>query len=884
MEPDDDKTQTNITLTCGTTVSHYRIIEKIGAGGMGEVYLAEDIELNRKVALKFLPLHLCQSEDCRARFKREAQAAAKLDHPNIVSVFEVGEFQGRPFFAMQHVEGQSLKEVIAGKALPLDRILEIGIQVCEGLQAAHEKGITHRDIKPSNILIDSHGRARIVDFGLASVMGFNHLTKTGSTMGTVGYMSPEQVRGDKVDHRTDLFSFGVVFYEMIAGHAPFKADSEAATLHAITNNKPELLARFRREVPPELQAIVDKALEKNVASRYQHADDLATDFKRLSTAAIKPQAPRRDLWNRYVVTSAVIVVLIIAGYWGVPKFFVKEGQKPEAVRKMLAVLPFENLGAPDQEYFADGITEEITTCLAGLSGLGVISRTSSMQYKKTNKSLKQIGKELGVDYILEGTIRWDKTGSESRVRISPQLIRVSDDSHLWAKKYDAVIMDVFDVQSTIAHEVATALDVTLLQREQEVLSRKTEVDPAAYDYYLRGKQYFSIVRYQQKEILLAQTMFLRAIAVAPEFAPAYAELGSLYTELYWDQTDPTSHWLDSARKMIDIALRLAPNTPETHQALGWYYYHGLSDYDQALREFARVLELQPNNALAIASTAWVYRRQGRWQETITGLELVNKLDPRDPWYKYELGMTYQSCRRFQDAISQYNQAIDLQPNHKWAYMLKSWALLNQTGETCEARKVLDAGRTSNGRWPELTWFEAYYALCDSDYDHALSLITAPGEVLFPENPDTSDYYYLRGFTHKLMGQSQVAKIYFDSARVLLEGALREAPNSERLLSSLAKVYAGLDRSDEAVSAARRANELHSVSLDALDGPKYVRVLAMVYSMVGQQDKAIEQVGYLLTIPSNMSVKALKLMPEFRPLRDNPRFDALLKKYETEHGT
>src|SRR5512136_2994196 len=228
ITPDDDKTRSFVFLTGGTMVSHYRIIEKIGAGGMGDVYLAEDTELNRQVALKFLPLHLCQDAECRARFKREAQAAAKLDHPNIVSVFEVGEFQGRPFFSMQHVEGHSLKEVIAGKTMPLDRVIEIGIQICDGLQAAHEQGITHRDIKPSNILIDSHGRARIVDFGLASVLGSEQLTKTGSTLGTIGYMSPEQVKGERVDHRTDLFSLGVVLYELITGHAPFKAETEAA--------------------------------------------------------------------------------------------------------------------------------------------------------------------------------------------------------------------------------------------------------------------------------------------------------------------------------------------------------------------------------------------------------------------------------------------------------------------------------------------------------------------------------------------------------------------------------------------------------------------------------------------------------------------------------
>lgn len=886
MSPADesnDLTRSLVQLTNGMMVSHYRVIEKIGAGGMGEVYLAEDIELNRRVALKFLPLHLCQDADCRARFKREAQAAAKLDHPNIVSVFEVGEFQGRPFFAMQLVEGQSLKEVLAGKALSLDRILEIAIQICEGLQAAHESGITHRDIKPSNILIDSHGRARIVDFGLASVMGSDHLTKTGSTLGTIGYMSPEQVKGEKVDHRTDLFSIGVVLYEMIAGHTPFKADSEAATLHAIANTKPEFLAHFRREVPPELQAVIDKALEKKVPTRYQHADELSADLKRFSSAGIQPHIQGRTLWKRYMVGAAVAIILIVVGYWGAMSFLTKESGKPDVSRKMLAVLPFENLGSPDDEYFADGMTEEITTRLIGLSGLGVISRTSSMQYKNSDRSLKQIGKELEVDYILEGTIRWEKKGSESRVRINPQLIRVSDDMHLWANSFDAVLTDVFEVQSAIAQKVAAALDITLLQSEQDALSRKTEVNPKAYDYYLRGKQYFSVARYQQKELRLAEIMHLKAIELAPDFAPAYAELGSLYTEMYWDLTDPSPQRLEKAKRMIDIAVRLAPNTPETHQALGWYYYHGLRDYGRALDEFSRVVELQPSNTLAKASIGWVQRRQGRWDEALSGLQTAATLDPLDAWYKYELGITYHFCRRYQDAIAQYDKVIDLQPNHQWAYFMKSWALYNQTGETRQAREALDAGRACMGRWPELSWIEVYYDLCDGNYNHALSLMIAPGDVFFPENPDSSNYYHLKATTYALMGQRQIAGIYFDSARVRLESMLLTEPNSVSLLSLLANVYAGLGQSDKAIQMARRATELLPVSADALTGPAYLRNLAMVYAQTGQQDQAIELFDYLLTIPSNLSVNMLKLYPELASLRGNPRFQILLKKYEKENG-
>jgi eukaryotic-like serine/threonine-protein kinase len=882
LEPDDDKTRIYVPLTNGTTVSHYRIIEKIGAGGMGEVYLAEDTKLDRKVALKFLPLNLCADPECRARFTREAQASAKLDHPNIISVFEVGEFQGRPYFSMQHVEGRSLKEVLAGPPLPLDRVLEIGIQVSEGLQAAHEKGITHRDIKPSNILIDSHGRARIVDFGLASVIGTDQLTKTGSTLGTIGYMSPEQVRGDKVDHRTDLFSLGVVLYEMIAGHSPFKAESEAATLHAIVDTKPEVLARFRREMPAELQTVVDKALEKSVAVRYQHADELAADLRRL--ASRRPAATaknKRDWWNRYVVTAAAIVLVGLVGYWSVTKYRSHTGSLTEAKRIMLAVLPFENLGSPQEEYFADGITDEITTRLAGLSGLGVISRTSSMQYKKTSKSLKQIGKELNVEYVLEGTIRWEKTGSENKVRINPQLVRVADDSHLWATGIDAVLTDVFAAQSQIAQQVAAALNVTLLQPEQDALTHTKEVNAAAYDYYLKGKEYFSIARLGQSDMRSAESMFLKAIGLAPDFAQAYAELGSLYVELHWENPESSPKILDSAKKLIDISLRLAPNLPESRQALGWYYFHGTRDFGRAFEEFSKVLEIQPNNVLAMASVAWVQRRLGKWDEAIQGLAMMTRLAPRDPWYKYELGLTYHYCRRYQEAVEQFDRVIDLQPSNHWAHHLKSWALFNVTGETKEALATLDAARASIGRWPELTWFEAYYDCCDRKYESALKLLNARGDVLFPEGSDSSDYYYLKGVVYALMKKPEAARIYYDSARAELELKVAASPTSATLHTLMAQAYAGLGQKEKAIQAAKKAVELVPESRDALEGPTYVRNLAVVYALTGEYDQATALFDHILSEPANGSVNWLRVAPGFDALRATPGFQAMLAKHAGE---
>jgi len=885
---DNDKTRTHVILIKDTQVGHYKIIKKIGAGGMGEVWLAEDTELKREVALKFLSSHLCQDDDCRTRFKREAQAAAKLNHPNIVVIHEVSEYKKRPFFAMEFVEGESLQEVIKNKEFPLDSIIELMIQICQGLEKAHQSGIVHRDIKPSNILIDSDGRPRILDFGLATIKGADKLTKTGSTLGTVGYMSPEQVRGEEVDARSDIFSLGVILYEMITGKAPFKEGYEAATMNAILHDSPEPVNRYKADIPEGLQQIIDKALDKDKATRYQHADGMLSDLMRVkrsfelseskTSVSIPPRRSTRIRWGfGLLVIIAAVVALIAIKPWITDE----SSGRPEKI--MLAVLPFENLGVPEDEYFADGITEEITTSLARLSGLGVISRTSAIQYKGTDKSLRQIGKELKVDCVLEGTVRWDKSGDSNRVRINPQLIRVSDDMHIWANRYDAVLTDVFTVQSTIAREVAAALDIALLQSEQDALDNQPEISPEAYDYYLRGKQYFSIARYRQDELRTAERMHLKAIEAAPKFALAYAELGALYTEIHWDGVDTTQAILDSARTVIDIALDLAPDSPESIQALGWYYYHGLRDFDRALEAFYRVLQVQPNNSLTIASIAWVERRQGKWDSAIDGLNRAVQLAPREPWYYHELGNTYSSCRRFEKAVSSYEQVIDLDPLNEWAFFGKSWAVLNLTGDPSAALKVVDEGFTFNSNSATLRFAAAYYYLCDNNPEQALTFMTGPRDFYLWQYDDGLDYYYLKGKTYLFMQHLDMAVTYLDSARIIVEKMAGADPDVSEIQSIMGKIYSALGRREEAVAAAQRGVELLPVSIDALDGPGAIWDMAVVYTDVGEYDLAIDQLDSLLAIPSEVSIKWLKIAPEFIALRDHPRFRELIKKYEIKQS-
>ncbi|UCG61385.1 MAG: protein kinase [Candidatus Zixiibacteriota bacterium] len=891
MELDDDKTRTHITLTKDTMVGHYRIVEKIGSGGMGEVYLAQDTELDRKVALKFLPPHLCQDEDCRKRFKREAQAAAKLDHPNIISVFEVSEYHGRPYFAMAHVEGRSLKEFSAGKELTIEQILELAVQICQGLQAAHDSGIIHRDIKPSNVLIDSHGRARIVDFGLATVKDASRLTKTGSTMGTAGYMSPEQVRGQEVDQRADLFSLGVVLYEMITGRQPFHDEHEAAIQYNILNEQPEPLARFKTGLPEGLQAIIDKALDKDVKTRYQHADGLCSDLVRIkrslesaqiSVAGISAKKKSPVLW--WMIAALVVIV-------GVVLFITKPWEsdtmsdQPETI--MLAVLPFENLGNPEDEYFADGMTDEIISRLAALHGLGVISRTSSMQYKKTTKNLRQIGEELGVDVILEGTIRWDKSGDSSLVRINPQLIRVDDDVHLWADRYDATIDDIFALQTKIAMEVVEKLDVTLLASERQALVEPPTANMEAYDYYLRGIDYLYMPPSEEENLTNAIAMLSRAIELEPEFISAHVWLSFAHGQMYLFRHDRSEERLALAKRCIDQLLKIAPTNVEAHVAFGFYYYQCLRDFDRALEEFTFVCDNLPGDAAAYMGVGVIKRVQGDWNASAQNWRKAVELDPLSARVCFECGYTLYCLRRYAEAERLFDRAIRLSPDWHTLYYEKVWLHLLWTGDLDAARGVLEEALRNGHTWSGQAVAEIVLAVLGRDYELATARLVESAVIMkdFIElGNDSGAYYNFAGDMYRYMGLTSMMEANYDSARLIFEQLVQSEPDNPNYHAELGHALAGLGRVDDAIRESERAVEIVPISKDAMRGLDYLENLAEVYTRVGEYDLAIDQLDILLSIPSWVSVPYLKIYPEYDPLRDHLRFKALLEKYEKIHGT
>jgi non-specific serine/threonine protein kinase len=884
-ESHDDKTQSFIALTSGTEVLHYKILEKIGSGGMGEVYLALDTKLNRKVALKFLPPHLCQDEDCRKRFTREAQAAAGLDHPNVAAIHEVGEHQGRPFYGMQIVEGQSLKEVIAGTDLPIDRILEIGIQVCDGLQAAHDNGVIHRDIKPSNILLDDHGRVRIVDFGLAAIRGSEQLTQTGSTLGTIGYMSPEQVQGKEIDRRSDLFSLGVVLYELITKRNPFKRDSEAATLKAVSDDMPEPLARFKSGLPEGLQDIVQKALEKDVKTRYQHADGFLSDLVRLKKehetshtigSCISPVRPsHRAVWLTVsLLAVAAIVTLVFTKPWTTAPV----SEEPSKI--MLAVLPFENLGNAEDAYFADGMTEEITARLAHVKELGVIARTSTKQYKNTDKSVTKIGEELGIDYILKGTVRWQKsTTGLQHIRVTPQLIKVSDATQVWANVYDEALSEVFALQSNIAGRVVEALNITLVETEREALAAVPTTNLEAYDFYLQGKEYFD--RYvSMDDLTLAVQMFEKAVEIDSTFAWAHAWLTRLYTMIpdFADQAIVDS-LKEVALQHAAEAEKFSGDGVEGRLAMGWYHFSN-KDFDEALREFEAALVLQPNNSDVLNASATVLRRQGHWQEALELYERNVRLDPRSVGATWDLAVTYTIVRRFDDFKRVTQRGLTLMPDY-WPFKtLTAWALISESGDFDSALILID-DVLSQADMEFINSFKMEIYFLQRKFEECLKIPTTADNVW---HGDGSEFYLMRGHAFDELGRHQLALTYYDSAQTILETRIESGTDYARNFTRLGRVYALQGDTSKALEFGRRGYEMCPMSEDAFQGTLIYEDLAKVYSLAGEPELAIKILDSLLSIPSHLNLIHVKQHPAFDPLRNHPRYQALIAKYEKKHGT
>jgi serine/threonine-protein kinase len=705
-------------------------------------------------------------------------------------------------------------------------------------------------------------------------------------IGTPEYISPEQVEGKEADRRSDIYSLGIILYEMVAGRLPFDADTPLSIAVKHKTETPPDPAKFNPQIPDELSRVILQCIQKEKKKRYQETDELLRELQRIeeglsSTERIIPKRKTTALkekgaafWRGWKIAAALFVFVTVVGITILS--INKEAPAPPSNKKMLVVLPFDNLGPPEDEYFADGLTEELTTRLAALHGLGVISRTSSKQYKSTTKTVKQIGKELGVDYLLEGTVRWDRNQSgKGVVRVMPQLIRVSDDTRLWYERYDRVIEDIFEVQSEIAEQVINQLDLTLLEPEREALMAHPTNNLEAYDFYLRGRKHAGLGWYNSdpKEFDKAVELLEKAVELDPHFTFAYITLSVTNQWIYTNGFDRTEKRLVKAREAVYRALELEPDLPEAKLTLGLFYYRGYQDYDRALEIFKSVQKARPN--LPYTYLGYIQRRMGRWEESTANLEKSFKLNPRSSDLAYQIGTSYMYMRKYQEAEEWCDRALSIDPNYYFPQLAKAEIAYLSRGDIDEARALLrklPQHRLTDYRWYTLEMLAGDYQqvlrrLGSSSYDSFVaSSIYIPVDLAY-----ASAYFAIK--------EVSLMKNHAESVRLVLEKAMVERPTDPRFHAATGLAYAYLGRKEEAIREGNRAVQICPVSRDALDGPQYIWNLAIIYTVIGEYEEAIGQLEYLLSIHAGhlISVPLLRIDTMWEPLRKHPRFQRLIQK-------
>jgi serine/threonine protein kinase/tetratricopeptide (TPR) repeat protein len=657
----------------GKTISHYRIVEKLGEGGMGVVYKAEDTSLRRFVALKFLPPNLLVNEDNRRRFVHEAQASAALNHPNIATVFEIDESDANTFIALEYIEGQSLAEKITSGPLKLDDALSIAIQTCEGLQAAHEKGIVHRDIKSQNIMVTTKGQVKILDFGLAKLRGATVVTKAGTTAGTLGYMSPEQLRGEAVDHRTDIWALGVVLYETIAGRRPFQGDYEDAVAYQITSRQPEPLTAIRSGVPMELERIVARALSKSSADRYQHADELAAVLRTVqremtqqapaSLIGMKKRIPRNRTLAFFAgaMILAVMATVSLLLFTGRPKTEAPIVSAPQAEKwkNSIAVLPLRDYSPrKNQEYFCDGMTDAIINRLSRFGELKVISTTSAMSYRRSDKDIKTIGQELGVTNILEGTVQREA----NRIRVRAQLINAANGFQLWSNSYDRMLESIFDLQDEISTSIAEALAMTLGPAGVKAAADNHSKNLQAYEYYINGMHFIKtkyVLSFREEDFKSGVEMFQKAVELDSTYALAYFGLLWAYEHHY--QVTGDAYDQKQGERYCETAWRLDPTSALTNAGMGYMWYEHRHDHEKAFEYLRKALETNPNLGEVNFLVGMCYLYLGLYERGITYLAKSIELDPAYFWGPYKLASCYMRSGQFEKALFYFDKYFQLAP-------------------------------------------------------------------------------------------------------------------------------------------------------------------------------------------------------------------------------
>jgi serine/threonine-protein kinase len=740
-----------MTLATGTKLGRYEIRSQLGTGGMGEVYLAQDTRLDRKVALKILPPNLAEDNDRMSRFVREAKSASALNHPNIITIHEIGEIDGLHFIAMEYIEGETLKTRLERESLSLKSTLEIALQVVSALDAAHRAGIVHRDVKPDNIMVRRDDIVKVLDFGLLKLTASDRSkvdsegetkmqvrTSAGVIMGTTAYMSPEQARGQEMDARTDIWSFGCVLYEMLTSQQAFHGETMTDVLANIIHREPDSILAQRRDTPAELERIIAKAIRKNRDERYQSAKELFNDLQQLHMRLLVEAEIIRSGESERVAQI-----------------------QPSSFLSSIAVLPFANLSAEkDNEYFSEGLTEEIIMNLSKLQMLKVITRGSAMRYVREGKTHRQTASELGVQYLLEGSVR--RYGSD--LRITAQLIDAFRDEYIWAETYRGTMKDVFDIQEKVASEIAQALQIRLSPAEKQNLKKRFTENTGAYQLYLQGRFFWN--KRSEESLKTAIRYFEQAIEKDPHYALAWAGIADSYSLLGEYGNIPRKELYPKAKAAVNKALEIDDRLAEVHTSLASILMLSEWDWTNSEKEFKLALELNPNYATAHHWYSQWFLHMGRLDESVQMISRAAELDPVSQAILKDKGLALYYNRQYDAAVELAGKTLELDPTYAAAHRLLSLAY--------QGKGLFDEAIVENQKWEEIT---------GNKLETAVAL---------------AQLYAVSGRT--------------EEARGLIAGLQRDKLVAEQINRGLALVYAALGENDKAFECLERSYERREESI------------------------------------------------------------------------
>jgi eukaryotic-like serine/threonine-protein kinase len=868
-------------------IGNYQVLEEIGRGGMGVIYRARQRHSRRIVALKRILSYHADSQETLARFRREAQAAASLDHPNILPIYEVSECDdGLPFFSMKFAGGGSLLDAAPALRGEPRRSVALMAKVARAVQYAHGQGILHRDLKPGNVLLDGRGEPLVSDFGLAKWLDTSsHLTRTLTIFGTPGYIAPEQVNGSagKLGPASDVYSLGAILFDLLTGRPPFLGEHALKVIQQASEKPAPKLRTLMPGLDRDLETICAKCLEREPGARYRSAGALAEDLERWLEGRhiiARPVSPPARAWRwtrRNPVVAGMAALLLVLGSTVGVMIWNGEMAGPPAASG-IAVLPFESLSSDkENSFFADGVYDGVSTKLAKVANLKVISHNSVAKYRGA-RNTQEIGRALNVAYVLEGSVRREA----GRIHLNAQLIDTRTDAHVWAQEYDRDLSDVFTLQTEIAQKIADQLGAQVSSTEKAAIQEPPTTDLVAYDSYLRAKELISGISFStraKEDLMQAVQLLDQAVARDPLFFLAYGELAGAHDRIYFLGFDHTDARLKLSETALQSTRRLRPESGETHLALAQHLYWAYADYARARLELADARRTLPNEPRIPLLSGYIDRRQGHWEKSLEEMKQALELDPRNFSVLQQISLTYEALRRYKEMAATLDNVLAIAPKDIPSRVRRAWVDLEGRANSKPLHTTIETILAEDpNAAPVLVNQWLFLALRERDpaaAQHALSAMPVDGGGCYDENIPFPNGW-CEGLAAWFRGDRTAARAAFTTARKELEKIVRDQPDYAAALCALGVIDAVLGNKEEAIKEGQRAIELIPANKNAIEGAMLIQYLAVTYAWAGEKDRAIERLAEAAKLPgSHVSYGNLRLNPLWDPLRGDPGFEAII---------